>query len=1126
MKLLSVYLSELRAIRATGAAVAETSFYPALVNLLNEVGGTLKPKVRCHSHVSNTGAGIPDAGLFVSEQFAKQEHNTPLPNAKPERGVIEIKGVRADLETLARSEQVAKYLAHYGVVLVTNYRAFQVVEKGLGGEAVLGEHFELADSEGAFWQKAGSAVLITDGEEARFVEFLRRALSTCVTLTLPSEVAWYLASFAREAKFRIEAGDSSGLEPLKKTFQEALGLAFEGEKGVRFFRSTLVQTLFYGIFSAWVLWHREEGRHEGARFDWHMAAYKLHVPIVRDLFYQVANPAHLDALGLGTVLERAAATLNRVDRKEFFERFAADNAVQYFYEPFLEAFDPELRRELGVWYTPREIVAYQVARVDAVLKSELGIERGLADESVFILDPCCGTGAYLVEVVKFLHKSLGGDALAAAELKKSVLPRLFGFEILPAPFVVAHLQLGLLLQSLGAGLSASNNERMGVYLTNALTGWEPGGLHPALSIPGFAEERDAAERVKQQKPILVILGNPPYNGYAGVAVEEERSLSNAYRTVKNVPAPQGQGLNDLYIRFFRMAEKRIVETGGQGVVCYISNYSWLEGLSFTGMRERYAEVFDTIWVDNLHGDRIISEYAPDGRTSETVFAMQGSSVGIKVGTSITLMVKRPDSSTEPTEKTATIYYKDWDDARAAERRQALLNSVASEDHQKQYTALTLIPKLGLPFKPREMAAGYLEWKKLPELFPTSFPGVKTSRDDVLVEIDLERLKSRMESYFDPTISDETMRTISPGSMSGSGSFNATETRKQLQALGIEKCKFVKYLYRPFDVRYLFWEGKTKLLDRSRSDYFSHITGNNQFIVVTQRPRKNYYAPSISTTLVDMVIADPAASAFPIRLKATSLENDRLEDGTRYNFSDFARTYLQTLDASPDDLFYHTLAVLHSPTYRTENAGALRQDWPRVPLPSTKNTLEQSAALGRRVAALLDPEQRVSGVTTAPLETHFATLAMMATTDGTHLNPESGDLELTAGWGHGTVVVMPGKGRSIAREYDAGERQPFTDEQRALLGQKTYDIYLNDRAYWRNVPANVWAYTLGGYTVLKKWLSYREKGILQRGLTVEEARYVSTMVRRIAALLLLTPELDRNYGEAYPLTPAWRGDNKE
>lgn len=250
--------------------------------------------------------------------------------------------------------------------------------------------------------------------------------------------------------------------------------------------------------------------------------------------------------------------------------------------------------------------------------------------------------------------------------------------------------------------------------------------------------------------------------------------------------------------------------------------------------------------------------------------------------------------------------------------------------------------------------------------------------------------------------------------------------------------------------------------------------------------------------------------FPLRLKATELDDHRLDDGTRYNLSDFARTYLQTLDADAEDLFYHTLAVLHSPVYREQNAGALRQDWPRVPLPTTKDALKESAALGRTVAGLLDPERDVSGVTQSPLGRGYGTLAVIMATEGAHLQPDEGDLDLTAGWGHGTNVIMPGKGKSVAREYDAIESAAFSEEERALLGEACLDIYLNNRAYWKNVPQNVWDYTLGGYQVLKKWLSYREKGILQRGLTVEEARYFATTVRRIGAILLLSPQLDGNY----------------
>jgi predicted helicase len=320
------------------------------------------------------------------------------------------------------------------------------------------------------------------------------------------------------------------------------------------------------------------------------------------------------------VLDWTATALNRVDRPAFFEKFLETHAVQYFYEPFLEAFDPELRKQLGVWYTPPEIVQYQVARVDAVLRTELGIPDGLADPRVYALDPCCGTATYIVEVLRQIHRCLKEDqglgALAELYTKKAAQERVFGFELLPAPFVVAHLQIGLLLQSLGLPLDDTKEERAAIYLTNALTGWEP-PKEPKqhLLFSEFEQEREAADKVKQQAPILVILGNPPYNGFAGVAVEEERGLSGAYRTTRRAPAPQGQGLNDLYVRFFRMAERRIVEKSGQGIVCFISNYSWLDGLSFTGMRERYLEVFDSITVDCLNGDKYkTGKLTPRGQT--------------------------------------------------------------------------------------------------------------------------------------------------------------------------------------------------------------------------------------------------------------------------------------------------------------------------------------------------------------------------------------------------------------------------------------------------------------------------------------------------------------------------------
>ena len=247
--------------------------------------------------------------------------------------------------------------------------------------------------------------------------------------------------------------------------EDALGVRFEGERGARFFHSTLVQTLFYGMFAAWVLWARGrrsdvgplfEGEPASRQFEWRTAVWHLRAPVLAALFQQLSQPGRLQPLGLVEVLDWTAAALDRVDRGTFFSRFNEGEAVPYFYEPFLEAFDPQLRKQLGVWYTPAEVVRYMVARVEKALKDDLGIPEGLAADNVYVLDPCCGTGAYLAEVLRCIAANLdaqGLGALAGARVKQAATERVFGFEIMPAPFVVAHLQVGLTMHGLDATLA-------------------------------------------------------------------------------------------------------------------------------------------------------------------------------------------------------------------------------------------------------------------------------------------------------------------------------------------------------------------------------------------------------------------------------------------------------------------------------------------------------------------------------------------------------------------------------------------------------------------------------------------------------------------------------------------------
>ena len=1103
------YFTDLRLVRGSGGATNERSLYGPLTNLLNAVGGALRPKVFCVQELADQGVGHPDFGLYTTQQVQKGK---PKSGQKPERGVIEVKPIADAAWLTAESDQVAGYWQGYRQVLVTNARDFVLVGEDEGARPVRLESFRLADSASQFDAKLEHPRAFANEVGAGLGEYLTRVLSHAASLAEPKDVAWLLASYARDGLARVErSGDATSLATLREALEESLGVKFEGDRGAAFFRSTLMQTLFYGVFSAWVLWSRQTPPPTGT-FNWHEAVWHLRAPVLRALFQQISDPGRLQPLGLVEVLEWTAAALNRVDRDAFLARFSEGEAVPYFYEPFLQAFDPDLRKQLGVWYTPAEVVRYMVARVDKALKEDLGIPDGLAGKNVYVLDPCCGTGAYLAEVLRRIAANLEGKGLGAltgAQVKQAATQRVFGFEIMPAPFVVAHLQVGLTMQELDAPLSDDGDERAGVFLTNALTGWEPAVQKP-LPFPELEQERERADRVKQETPVLVILGNPPYNGFAGMAVDEERELSQAYRTTKQVRRPEGQGLNDLYVRFFRMAERRIAEKTGQGVVCFISNYSWLDGLSFTGMRERYLEAFDTIRIDNLHGDRIISEYAPDGHTSETVFALQGQSPGIKVGTSITLLSKASVAKS----KNKRILYRDFHQARANDRRKALLGSLDAPHIDSGYSSLDCNISMGLPFKPMAVSDGWQEWPALPDLFPTSFPGVKTSRDGFLVDVDLDRLKQRVADYFDNYLAHEEITRRYPSVMKSTARFDARAVRDALlKRGGPAEGGFVRYAYRPFDIRWLYWEGETKLLDEKRVEYKPHVFAGNFALVLQRTARPDLSPPLLIREFGDLNQMNSNDYCVPVWLRDYGFDIDGTDSQQRPNLSLSAQHYLDRMGARVEDLFHHVIATLHDRAYRTANAGALRMDWPRIPLPGwpdgvadgvaagAADQLVVSAARGRQLATLLDSGTPVAGVTSGALRSELAAIAVPMTTGGGNMAAD--DFAVSAGWGHfGTgEAVMPGQGRFVERDYTDYERTALADAI-PTLGDTTFDVYLNERAYWRNVPATVWNYHLGGYQALKKWLSYRESKVLDRPLRPEEVQHFTDIARRIATITQL------------------------
>ncbi len=1105
------YFADLQRIRASGGATGERSVYTPIANLLNAVGGALKPKVFCIGELADQGAGHPDFGLYAARQV---QRGRPRDGQTPECGVVEVKSAGADAGLTATSSQVSRYRARYRVVLVTNTREFVLVGEGPAGHSAKLETFRLAADEADYDHRLETPRAFAREIGTSLGEYLGRALSHRAAIAEPKDLARLLASYARDGLSRVDAaGDAPELAAVRTALEESLGVRFEGDRGARFFRSTLVQTLFYGVFSAWVLWARQTPPPSG-RFNWREAVWHLRAPVLRALFQQLSDPGRMQPLGLVEVLDWTAAALDRVDRPEFFARFSEGEAVPYFYEPFLEAFDPDLRKQLGVWYTPAEVVRYMVARVDKALEEDIGVPGGLAADNVYVLDPCCGTGAYLAEVLRRIAANLereGHGALTGARVKQAATERVFGFEIMPAPFVVAHLQVGLTLRAMGAPLTEEGDERAGVYLTNALTGWEPHTTKP-LPFPELEDERDRAARVKQATPILVILGNPPYNGFAGMAVHEERELSDAYRVTKRVRPPEGRGLNDLYVRFFRMAERRIVEKTGCGVVCFISNYSWLDGLSYTGMRERYLEAFDAVRIDCLNGDKYkTGKTAPDGSPDPSIFSTPEDPVGIQVGTAIATMIRKSDHAPA----TEIGFRNLWG--------QSKRDTLSKTEHARPPTLYDPVEPalaLGLPFAPTAVSSGWFAWPELPELFPARFHGVLTNRDALLVDTDLDRLKSRITSYFDASLSHEGIARRYPNAMKDTAQGNARATRDVLLARGgPAESGFVRFTYRPFDNRWLYWE-PDGLLDRPRTDYRPHVFDGNLWLSAAQHLRQGAAEPQVCFTehLGSHHLIERGANLFPAWLLDDGLAAVEKGPERRANLSAPARRYLERLGASVEDLFYHVLAVLHDPAYREANADALRLGWPRIPLPAwsappvpddsrAADALAASAARGRELARLLDPETPVPGVTRGPLEAPAAVIAVPTTIDGTYMMGD--DFAVTAGWGHAGQgrAVMPGQGRLVDRGYADDERTAIAGAPPAL-GDTTVDVYLNDRAFWRNVPTGVWRYRLGGYQVLKKWLSYRERDVIGRALRPDEIAAFSETARRIAAILSLAEAASR------------------
>ncbi len=1065
------YLSEVAKTHRMGHATAEASHYPVMNALLTSLGQVCRPRMSALNAPKAIDGNFPDVALYEDSSNV-----LVMP--------VEVKGADQDLSSLAVSTQARSYAVSFGGgrVLSTNLRGFALSELDAStGKLVERDRVELVDSAARFTEKHPQPA---PGSAERLAAMIEAASVTRASLTSPKLVARLLAYHGERMSAAIlAAGDPADLlEAVASSLRDGLEMNLDEEMLV----PTVVQTLLYGLFAAWL------DVNDPQDFEWVGASYTLTMPVYADMVHAILTPAFVRKCNLLPHLSDAARVLSWVDRDAFTTAFDG-GAIEYFYEPFLAQFDPHLRDRLGVWYTPREIADYQVARVDHHLRADLGIAQGLADDSVLVLDPACGTGTYLTAVLRRIHAThlANGEppAVAAQRTAQAAAERVIGFELLPAAFVVAHINLGRFLAHLKAPLPQGG--RLRIYLCNALTGWGSDARQPPpMPLPDLEAEIRAALEVKAEEPVLVVIGNPPYQGYSAAESADERALLAPWTApLWSDYSVRKHRLGDLYVRFWRIGIQRIADLTGRGVVSFITNRQWLGGRSAPVMREDVVNRFQQVNVDDLHGG--VHEGLPG---DESVFLTRTSG-GIRVGTAIVTAV-RADPANGPA---AAVARRDLIGS-AADKQARLAGWAASADLPTAMTEdMSPLPVSRqtwwrLAVTDAGDAPPLDEYVSL-----TPLSGIQPSREEAATDTDEAALRARMTAYFDPAITWNDLVLAHPPLAVSKTGYQPHAVRDAYFAAGTvyEPNRVVRFAYRPFDLRWIYWPGDGRLLHRARLELQPHwlgVPGQNAITAPVTARRPGASRPYVSPAVPAFQIADPDARVLsrlrkdppapqdPADVLVFDEEQPQVPAPEPVPATNIAPQWIQaaraagcvgTDDEIGDLLFYALIAVSYSPAWLALQP-VQRDDFPGVPLPSDPQALADAAAAGRRIADLSDTSQDVPGVTNGTIDPAWAAVGVPDASVGAPALAE-GRIGFYGGRYEGTSVL-----------WDAGAGQG-----------------------WRDVPAAVWDFSVSGYQALPKYLSYR----VGQPLTGAERQKVFHLCRRIAAILALQPACDAAHAAA-------------
>ncbi|QRN83030.1 N-6 DNA methylase [Chloroflexota bacterium] len=1072
---ITTYLNSIQDSYDTRTATEHT-YRSALEDLIEALGDD----IRAINEPAHVQCGAPDLAIWRGDFII---------------GHIEAKDVDIPLDREERTEQLQRYRQALENLILTNYLEFRWYVKGEIRQTV---QIARLDSRGNLQFETGSREALSN----LLTDFL---LHQPQSISSPRELAERMARLTHLIRDAIVSAFDSGtasdtLTGWRQAFASVLIPDLDQPEHLGQFADMFAQTLSYGLFTARIM-------HQTGDFNRHTAQGYIPKtnPFLRDFFRYITGP-DLPQEPYGGYVEDLIQLLALSDMHAILADFGRgnrqDDPMMHFYETFLAAYDPQLREKRGVYYTPMPVVSFIVRSVDELLKTRFDLPRGLADitrlpdgtPKVLVLDPAVGTATFLYAVIDLIREEFmaRNDAGSwSSYVRDHLLDRIFGFEIMMAPYAVAHFKLALELAAYDLDLPEEqrqrwaydfqSDDRIQIYLTNTLEVLpeEPPSLIGPMKF--VTKEAKAADAVKQEKPIMVVLGNPPYSVSSANKGEHIEDLMDRYKEAvrgeRNI-----QPLSDDYIKFIRFAHDRI-ERSGYGIVAMITNNSFLSGLIHRGMRKELSNSFNEIFIVNLHGNSLLGEINPKGGIDENVF-------DIRQGVSVILMIKKED---EQISKTKINYADLW-----GRREYKYRNLLTMSLENVKWESL----KIDSPyffFTPKDFTFidEYDMYRKLENIFNTYSSGMNTLHDNFVINFERDKLVSMIDDATNKTIQNGLFRK--KYNINDSRDWKLEDQRRIIQnsTKAVYKKAITQCVYRPFDFRWIILHDDFVGYPRWETTY-QFLFPNSLGLITSKQSNGTVSCLCSKKVLGQHKIVDPYNRSYifplyqyPENSRNTLFDlnnlsqwtgdpsnNNRIPNLNPDFISELSRRMGINFDSTlsglfyeindkfgPEDVLAYIYSIFHSPSYRERYMEFLKIDFPRIPITSDVDLFRTLVYLGRELINL-----------------HLMESPKLA--DPAIRYPVPGD---------NVVAARGGYPKYTSQEGDSEGR-----------------VYINREQYFESIPQEVWEFEIGGYQVLHKWLKDRRG----RALDYEDQLHYKKVVVALSETIRIMGEID----EAIPGWP--------